>query len=292
MELTGDQLKLAETQLKRYLPQSLQVYGYLVLINRSDKADPVKVLVDKWPEFSVIICRPQYKKKGDLFKDTQIFANDEGVLKETIKKSSVFDWTRYICLGNSKKHFSVSLCCISLHQTDVLKAVASEKEVPSKELAVCHMMILEDVLMVIIKQDSSLLHVSSGISLGSLDESHTGLVNQTWKFAKNDEAVRMIRNMLANFPSCCVLDAEGKPVSWIMSYPTCAMGMLYTLPEHRGKGYAKVLVSTMAKRFHAEGYPVYCFIEEENVVSYKLFKSLGFTEDPSYRATWFHFNNL
>lgn len=108
----------------------------MVLINRSDKADPVKVLVDKWPEFSVIICRPQYEKvttnlcvlntsfvllyiysnfffylqKGDLFKDTQIFANDEGVLKETIKKSSVFDWTRYICLGNSKKHFSVSLC--------------------------------------------------------------------------------------------------------------------------------------------------------------------------------------
>ncbi len=102
----------------------------------------------------------------------------------------------------------------------------------------------------------------------------------------------MIRNMLAHLPSCCVLDAEGKPVSWILTYASCAMGMLYTLPEHRGKGYAKVLVSTMAKRLHAEGYPVYCFIEEENVVSYGLFKNLGFTEDPSYRETWFTFGDL
>lgn len=102
----------------------------------------------------------------------------------------------------------------------------------------------------------------------------------------------MIRNMLAHFPSHCVLDAEGKPVSWILTYTSCAMGMLYTLPEHRGKGYAKVLVSAMAKRLHAQGLPVYCFIEEENKVSYRLFKSLGFTEDPSYRVTWFAYNDL
>lgn len=142
----------------------------------------------------------------------------------------------------------------------------------------------------LMKQDSALFCISSGISVSSLDESHVGLVNQTWKFGKSGEAARMIRNMLANFPSCCVLDAEGKPVSWILTYASCAMGMLYTLPEHRGKGYAKVLVSILAKRLHAQGYPVYCFIEEENVLSYRLFKNLGFIEDPSYRAAWYEFN--
>lgn len=102
----------------------------------------------------------------------------------------------------------------------------------------------------------------------------------------------MIRNMIANFPSCCVLDSEGTPVSWMLTYASCAMGMLYTLPEHRGKGYAKVVICSMAKRLQAEGYPVYCFIEEENRVSYQLFKSMGFTEDPSHRETWFGFNYL
>ncbi|XP_028279356.1 glycine N-acyltransferase-like [Parambassis ranga] len=272
MELTKDQLKMAETELRRHLPRSQQAYGYLVLRNRV-RSDPVKVFVDRWPQFSVFICKPQCEQKGDLFKDTIVFSNNEAILEETIRKSFVIDWTRYLCIGTSLPHM------------EILKTVASEKGVQSHNLAVCHMMMLTDV--------SHLPSIdSSGISLSSLDESHIGLVNQMWKFGKDQVAVRMIQNMIINFPSCCVLDAEGQPVSWILTYASCAMGMLYTQPEHRGKGYAKVLVSTMAKKLHSEGYPVYCFIEEENTVSYKLFKDMGFTEDPSYREAWFGFNDI
>ncbi|XP_034537123.1 glycine N-acyltransferase-like protein 3 isoform X2 [Notolabrus celidotus] len=235
MELNVEQLKEAESELKRYLPGSLQ--------------------------------------KNDLFKDIMVFANDETRLEETLRKSSVVDWTRYLCIGCSHRH------------TEIFKAVASEKNVPSCQLAVCHVMILEDV--------SSLPPVdSSEVSLSSLDESHISLLNRTWKFGKCAEAVRMIQNMVTHFPSCCVLDAEGQPVAWLLVYSNCAMGMLYTLPEHRGKGYAKVLICTMAKRLHAEGYPMYCFIEEENALSYKLFTSLGFTEDPACRFMWLEFNEL
>ena len=116
------------------------------------------------------------------------------------------------------------------------------------------------------------------------------MVNNAWKFGGNKQAYNNIKNLLGNFPSCCITDGQGQPVSWILVYDYCAMGLLYTMPEHRGKGYAKILVSTLAKRLHAEGLPVYCFIEVENEVSFKLFKSLGFIEDPSYRAAWFEFN--
>ncbi|KAM4591929.1 LOW QUALITY PROTEIN: glycine N-acyltransferase-like protein 3 [Odontesthes bonariensis] len=131
----------------------------------------------------------------------------------------------------------------------IVRAVASEKNVPSHKLAVCHTM---------------------------TEDSHLSLVNQTWKFGKNQGTLGMIHNMIATFPSCCVLRADGKPVSWILTYASCAMGMLYTLPEHRGKGYAKVLISSMSRL----SYPVFCFIEEENSVSYQLFKNMGFTEKP------------
>ncbi|XP_069546232.1 glycine N-acyltransferase [Brachyistius frenatus] len=272
MELTEDQLKIAESELKRYLPRSQKVYGYLVLRNRV-RSDPDEVLVDRWPHFRVIVCKPRYEERGDMFKDTLVFANDEVILEEIIRKSSVIDWTRYVCLGTCLPHM------------EIVKAVAAEENVTSNKLAVCHMMTLEEMI--------SLPAIdSSGISLSSLDESHIDLVNQMWKFGENKDALRMIRNMISNFPSCCVLDAEGKPVSWILTYASCAMGMLYTLPEHRGKGYAKVLVSSMTKRQRAQGYPVYCFIEEGNMVSYRLFKSLGFTEDPSYRSAWFGFNDF
>ncbi|KAK9541746.1 hypothetical protein VZT92_001767 [Zoarces viviparus] len=106
---------------------------------------------------------------------------------------------------------------------EIVKAVASEKGVSSRKQSVCHLMILEDVSSI----------DSSGISLSSLDESHVGLVNQTWKFGKNEDAVRMIWNMLANFPSCCALEAEGKPASWILTYASCAMGILYTARAQR-----------------------------------------------------------
>lgn len=57
----------------------------------------------------------------------------------------------------------------------------------------------------------------------------------------------MINNMLASF-SCRVLDAEASlsPGLWCMN----------TVPEYKGKGYAKVLFIAMAKSPHGEGYPV------------------------------------
>ncbi|KAM4598852.1 glycine N-acyltransferase-like protein 3 isoform 1-T1 [Fundulus diaphanus] len=270
MELTEEQLKAAETELQRYLPQSLEIYTFLVLRNRV-KSDPYVVVVDRWPKFSVVVCKACCEQETDLFKDTMVFANNGAILMETIRKASVLDWNRYLCLGTS------------LPNMEIVKAVASEKNVPSNKLAVCHRMMLDDA--------SKLRTIDcSGICLKSLDESHVDLVTRTWKFARNREVVGMIRNMVCNFPSCCVLDAEGKPVSWILTYVSGAIGMLYTLPEHRGKGYAKVLISSMAKKFFGHGYPVFCFIEEENLVSYQLFKSMGLSEDPSYRATWSEFN--
>nr|XP_029132064.1 glycine N-acyltransferase-like protein 3 [Labrus bergylta] len=204
-----------------------------------------------------------FLQKGDLFKDVLIFANDKTSVEETIRKSSVIDWTRFLCLGFDQGY------------TEIFKSVASEKEAPGREQHVCRLMFLQDV--------SSLPDIPESIHAAiPLQNHYLHLIKiMTWKFSNSDEALVMIRNMVTNFPSCCVLDDEGQPVSWILVYDYCAMGMLYTLPEHRGKGYAKVLICSMARRLHAEGYPVYCFIEEENTLSHRLFTKLGFTEAPS-----------
>lgn len=126
--------------------------------------------------------------------------------------------------------------------------------------------------------------------ISSLKLSHVDLVNNTWKFGGNEKGYNHVKYLISNFPSRCITDEQGQPVSWVLLYDYCAMGLLYTLPEHRGKGYAKVLVSTMAKHLSAEGFPIYCFIEEDNVVSHRLFESVGFIGDHSYRAGWFKFN--
>ncbi|MCI4376779.1 hypothetical protein PGIGA_G00192400 [Pangasianodon gigas] len=267
--LSKEELRKAEEALTHYFPQSLQVYGYICIINRIE-ADPSDVLVDQWPDFSVLFIRPKRQQKSDHFKAISIFTMDETTLRNILIRTDVLDWKQYLSL-------SVDLC-----YEEMLKFVAVSRGVPVNKDHVCHMMQLQN--------PSNLTTERLPIRVSSLNESHIALVNSTWKFGMGEFSEANIRNMIMNFPSCCVLDSEGRPVSWILTYASCAMGMLYTMPEHRRKGYAKALVTILAKKLHSEGFPVYCFIEEENQPSYRLFTSLGFTVDPSYRAAWIKFN--
>lgn len=65
----------------------------MILRNRV-KSDPVQIFVDKWPQFSVVFCKPFYKQENDRFRNIFVFATNEAALEETIRKSSLIDWTR------------------------------------------------------------------------------------------------------------------------------------------------------------------------------------------------------
>ncbi|KPP71216.1 glycine N-acyltransferase-like protein 3-like, partial [Scleropages formosus] len=123
-----------------------------------------------------------------------------------------------------------------------------------------------------------------------LTADHAELVNSNWKYGRNAMSYNSVKNYITNFPSWCVLDKSGKPVSWILMYQHGAMGLLYTVPEHRRKGYAKLLISIMAKHLLEQGYPVYCFVDEGNEASYRLFTSMGFRHKPDYHTVWFQIN--
>ncbi|XP_017318312.1 glycine N-acyltransferase-like protein 3 [Ictalurus punctatus] len=213
---------------------------------------------------------PKSQEKPDFYRDVIIFTKDESCLRNILTRTDVLDWKQFISLS------------IDLQHEEMLNAVALNNGVPMNKICTSHVMSLED--------PSNLPADKLSIQVSSVKESHVALINSAWKFGKGEFTEPMVRNMILNYPSCCLLDSEGQLVSWILSYASCAMGMLYTMPEHRQKGYAKALVTTMAKKLHSEGYPVYCLVEEENQLSYSLLKSLGFTMDPSYRTAWIKFN--
>ncbi|XP_034538654.1 glycine N-acyltransferase-like protein 3 isoform X2 [Notolabrus celidotus] len=219
-----------------------------------------------------ILCN---RRALEFMKKVTYYSMDEQILRRMLAEENAIDWSTYFLIGG-----------FDFSHASMLKEVSAEREVNNKGFTLVHLMYLPDISSLITADIDS--ELESRVS--SLDPSHTELVNQTWKFGNNEQGFRNIKNLISNFPSCCITDDQGQPVSWILLYDYCALGILYTLPEHRGKGYAKVLIRSMARKLHAEGYPVYCFIEEENALSYKLFKNLGFTEDPSYRAGWFEFN--
>uniref|UniRef100_A0A3Q1E903 Glycine N-acyltransferase-like protein n=1 Tax=Acanthochromis polyacanthus TaxID=80966 RepID=A0A3Q1E903_9TELE len=259
--LDKDELQVAEQVLLQHLPKSYKVYGFIHVINRN-KPTTQQVVVDSWPDFKVIICRP----------DLMVSSCPTGQLDTLF--TALSGWS-FSCNGG---RFDFS-------HAPLLKEVSSDRKLNNSVSTLVHLLHLPDINYLLPPAVDS--ELESRVS--SLNLSHVDLVNKTWKYGGNERSYRNIKNLISNFPSGCITDGQGEPVSWILMYDYCAMGMLYTLPEHRGKGHAKVLVSTMAKKLHAEGYPVYSFIEEDNMISYKLFKNLGFIEDASYRAAWFEF---
>nr|XP_024660435.1 glycine N-acyltransferase-like protein 3 isoform X3 [Maylandia zebra] len=273
--LNRDELQVAEGVLLKHLPKSYKVYGFLYGINRN-KPTTLEVVVDTWPDFKVIICRPDPENKRDLnfMKKIAYYSTDEQSLRKMLTDENAVDWSTYFMIGLDVSH------------APMLKQVSSDRRVNHKVYTLVHLLYLPDANHLHMPVVDS--ELESRIS--SLNLSHVDLVNKTWKFGGDEKGYRKIENLISNFPSCCITDSQGQPVSWILVYDYCALGMLYTLPEHRGKGYAKIVISTLAKKLHAEGYPVFCYIEEDNVLSYKLFKNMGFIEDPSYRAAWLEFN--
>ncbi|XP_075875008.1 glycine N-acyltransferase-like protein 3 [Nelusetta ayraudi] len=273
--LKKDELLAAEAALLQHLPKAFKVYGYLHGLNRN-KPCKWEVVVDSWPDFKAIVCRPNPENQPP-FQMMSFFSADEKALKKFLEGDSAVDWSSpYIIAG------------IDTAYGPMLKEVCSKKKVNIQQNVLVHLMHLPDSThLPTLTVDSE-----NEMKISSLSSSHVDLVNNTWKFGGNAGGYRSIDNWIKNFPSSCITDKQGQPVAWILMYDYCAMGLLYTLPEHRGKGYAKVLISSMVKKICAKGYPVYCYIEVDNEVSYRLFKKMGFINDPSYEAAWFDVSNI
>ncbi|XP_057197951.1 glycine N-acyltransferase-like protein 3 isoform X2 [Triplophysa rosa] len=270
--LNSDELKHAEITLYAHLPKSLKVYGFVFALNRG-KPHTLEVVVDSWPVFTTIIVRPDPNngRAKDFMKKVTLYTTNEEVLKRMLTVENAIDWSTYFLVGGC-----------DVRHAPMLKEIAASRDVLMKGYTLVHLMTLPEPNHVPELSDLEL-------KVSVLNESHADVVNKTWKFGGDEKGYQNILNLITHFPTCCITDENNQPVSWVLLYNYCALGILYTQPEHRGKGYAKALVTIMAKKLYSQGYPVYCFIEECNQLSYKLFESLGFTEDPSYRAAWYEF---
>ncbi|XP_019726039.1 glycine N-acyltransferase-like isoform X3 [Hippocampus comes] len=216
----------------------------------------------------------QNKQASDWRKKVTFYCLDEKMLRKMLLEEDAIDWSAdftFECFDNS--------------HTGLLKEVSTQIQVSHTHLICAYQLYLPNSSHLVTPAFNS--DINSRIS--SLDLSHAHLVNQTWKFGGDELGYKKIVRQISNFPSYCITDHQGQPVSWLLLHENLSLGMLYTLPEHRRKGYATVLVYTMAQRLLAEGYPVFTYVEEGNMVSFKMFKNLGFIDDPSVRRIWFKF---
>uniref|UniRef100_A0A452IQY3 Glycine N-acyltransferase-like protein n=1 Tax=Gopherus agassizii TaxID=38772 RepID=A0A452IQY3_9SAUR len=248
----SSKLRLLEGTLRRGLPDTLLVYGTVMTINPGNPAAQ-EVLVDSWPEFKVVFTQPCREVKplshhtapGDRMIREDVEWDSRPFLSRGPQDRGP-DWLREET-GTGIQGPSSSRG----HRVEASWLVAGNG----------------------ISSPSPLGEPRAGtrlVRLSSLDVSHADLLNGTWSFGEKEKNRKYLATLIRHFPSVCLLDSDGHPVSWITSYPFGAMGPGYTLPQHRRRGYMVMLNNLLAKRLHALGYPSYGYMAIENYPMQRL----------------------
>jgi RimJ/RimL family protein N-acetyltransferase len=109
-------------------------------------------------------------------------------------------------------------------------------------------------------------------------------VNQNWTYSTG-KIQNYVREKIKNNESIAIY-FDDELASYAFYKESGAMGMLRTLPKFRGKGLAKSITYSMAKRIREEGRLPYCFIIPENSASQKVVSDCGFVKDGRFFWYW------
>ncbi|NXA37616.1 GLYL3 protein, partial [Eudromia elegans] len=255
-------LWMLEKMLMWNFPESLKVYGAVMNINRGNPFRK-EVVVDKWPDFKAVITRPQRESDMD---DLDHYTNAHAVFykelqayKELLENTNTINWGQIFQIQGLQD----GIC-------EVSQTVALTKEVDVKT---------SSFRMIIYSDPDTLpdvrFQMDPKLTVSCLDVSHASLLNETWSRGGNPRCQRYLANLIRCFPSVCILDDKGCPVSWSLTDQFATMIHSYTLPEHRRKGYSRLVATTLAKKLHSQGFPAQGNVVETNVPSVAMLKSLN-----------------
>ena len=122
------------------------------------------------------------------------------------------------------------------------------------------------------------------VTVAPLRLEHVELVTRHWPYS-SATTPRVLQFLIGSggFVHRAVY-VDGEPVCWALGQSYGGIGMLHTMAEHRGRGYARLCVDAIYRQLAASGDCAFCFVGSQNFASQKVFKSLGF--QPSHQADW------
>lgn len=78
--------------------------------------------------------------------------------------------------------------------------------------------------------------------------------------------------------------ARPLPVAWVITLPDGAIGALYTMPDYRRRGLAKMVVADRLAKCAHLGLPTYCHVEVTNQASERMWEGMGWTR--GHKVQW------
>ncbi|XP_060128074.1 glycine N-acyltransferase-like protein 3 [Zootoca vivipara] len=246
----ASKLQLLERLLKRNLPQTVAVCGAVVNINRGNPVGH-EVIVDSWPDFKAVLTRPGTEADTD---DADLYKNiyaayywDLDVYRRLLLDTDAINWKQTFRLyGNQNGIYDVS------------KDAAAAKKIHLT--AIPHFTYLNPN-----PDKMPQRQLDPGFTISTLKSSHVDILNETWPHGGNEQSRRFLDNMVKCFPSTCILDSNGHPISWSITDPLGAQIHGYTLPSHRRRGYLAIVLRAWAMQSYVAGCPVYGHTALNNV---------------------------
>ncbi|XP_069484942.1 putative glycine N-acyltransferase-like protein 1B isoform X2 [Ambystoma mexicanum] len=293
LESSEDRAKLEEL-LAKSVPESLRVYGSVFYINRGNPFN-MEVLVDSWPDFKTVISKSQPMEMVndlDIYTNAYfIFTKDPKDLAKILQTTNVINWTQCFQIEGLQK-------CLD----DVIMAVAESKRVDvERDQALLFVRDIHlgdsDMKPNMNSEKTSTLQTSSQhkergghpeLPLSPLREADAELVNANWVNGGNVESLNFARRCIQKLPTLCMLDLEGKPISWYVMDQTAEMRMAYTIPEFRRRGLSTRLLEsfmdTLCRQWH--DFPFYFITGEDNKQAQGVARKVGLREAPCRYRRW------
>ncbi|KAB3526761.1 GNAT family N-acetyltransferase [Alkaliphilus serpentinus] len=97
-------------------------------------------------------------------------------------------------------------------------------------------------------------------------------------------SIEYIKDRIKHGIGSCI-KINGNPVAWGITQDDGAIGFLHVMPQHRGKGYAKIVTIDIIHKLRDRGLLPFVHIEESNSKSMPLAQTLGFKFDRD--INWF-----
>ncbi|XP_047548138.1 glycine N-phenylacetyltransferase-like [Lutra lutra] len=287
--LQGPQvLQMLEKSLRKSLPESLKVYGTVFHMNQRNPFK-LKALVDKWPDFTTVVIRPQEEEMTDDFdhhtNTYQIYSKNPPNCQEFLGASGVINWKQHLQIQSSQSSLNEviqNLAAVKLVKVEQQQGIMymlperASKLVPS--LLEAKNLPLKSGRCKVINQEM--------FQLSSLDVTHAPLVNKFWHFGGNERGQRFIECCIRNFPTFCLLGPEGTPVSWSLMDQTGEIRMGATVPEYRGKGLISYLMDVHNHALDKLDYPSYYHTVVTNKIIQKISHSLNHITLPCNWNQW------
>ena len=121
--------------------------------------------------------------------------------------------------------------------------------------------------------------------LGNLTENDAEQLREERAYGVPENNLRFYRYTAQHYPSVAVIDrSTSKPVSYIAYRPEGCLGVGYTTPPHRRKGFFKVVCFELLKKLRALGDSSTYALTSAGGASMKAMQAVGGFIYPNYTA--------